>query len=723
MPALFIYGCNKYIWRAGRRARLEAVVEDNAFDWYVRGRYGPPYQSSFLNNVYRIICFLILFPAVAFAAQPNVLLISIDTLRADHLGCYGSAIKTPAMDAIAKNSVLFENTISQVPLTLPSHSTIFTGLFPDQHGVRNNEIFTLQDRFQTLAELFKANGYTTGAAVGSFSLDSGFGIAQGFDYYDDQIGSGHDPEINRNVERRAETVWRIGREWLDKQKKPWFFFLHFFDPHTGYNPPAPFPQTYAGEVAYTDKVIGQIDQYLQSKKLSENTILVILSDHGEALGEHNEMTHGVFLYDSTLKVPFLIRAPQLAPKRIATQVRLVDVAPTLAQLAALRNAPKYPGQNVLQASLAEAPAYSESYYSNLLLGWAPLHSVRNTTAKWIDAPKGEFYDLKNDPGEKKNQFSNSRILPAFRAELKKHAAQVSTAKNDAVDPETREKLASLGYVTGSETSAKGSGMDPKDGIRIWSEIETAVQLAQEGKLNESKSHFEIALKLQPDNVIAQKFLANVLRKTGKDDEALRYLQSAMKSSLHQADTRSQIAELYYDRKQYAEALQQLQEVLKVEPNNRKSLRLAAFASMDMKHYPAALDYLNRLLKLEPNDASGLSARARLHSFLQQDQDALLDYRKLEEVRQLSEDEAIQVAAIYLTLRDIDSAQKYFLAVVESNKQSAEAWKGLALIYASRKQWSEATEAFLAARDCAGAQKVLQHAPELTAKYQQQCASK
>ncbi|HSE43333.1 MAG TPA: sulfatase, partial [Acidobacteriota bacterium] len=246
------------------------------------------------------IYFLLLVSAIlicssAFAAKPNVLLISIDTLRADHLGCYGYSKKTPAIDSLASRSVLFENTISQVPLTLPSHCTIFTGMYPDQHGVRNNENFVLAQNSVTIAELFRQSGYSTGAVVGSFSLDSTFQVNQGFQYYEDKIGVSHDPELNRHVERRAETVWKLGKQWLQNQKGPWFCFLHFFDPHFGYNPPTGYPQTYDGEIGYTDKVIADILQFLKGSNYYSTTIVVLLSDHGEALGDHGEENHGVFL--------------------------------------------------------------------------------------------------------------------------------------------------------------------------------------------------------------------------------------------------------------------------------------------------------------------------------------------------------------------------------------------------------------------------------------------
>jgi arylsulfatase A-like enzyme len=320
-------------------------------------------------NITKPITVLICFTSLWFVTavpkqQPNVLLISIDTLRADHLGCYGYPTATPSIDRLAAQSIVFENAISQVPLTLPSHSTLLTGLFPGQHGVRNNENFVLPSRVTTLAEHLQKNGYATGAVAGSFSLDSIFGISQGFQFYEDAIGKGHDPEVNRNSERRAESVWNLGQGWLEKQKSPWFCFLHFFDPHAAYAPPKPYPQSYDGEIAYTDHVIGSILEFLINNKLYSTTIIVLLSDHGESLGEHGEMSHGVFLYDATLKVPFLICAPRLKPIRIRSQVRLADVAPTIADLAGYPMSIPGGGQSLVpyvKGDRNELPAYSETY--------------------------------------------------------------------------------------------------------------------------------------------------------------------------------------------------------------------------------------------------------------------------------------------------------------------------------------------------------------------------
>jgi arylsulfatase A-like enzyme len=635
--------------------------------------------------------FWICISQVTWAVKPNVLLISIDTLRADRLGCYGYSKRTPAIDSLATKSALFENAISQVPLTLPSHCTIFTGLYPDQHGVRNNENFKLDSRHVTLAELFQKNGYSTGAVIGSFSLNSSFGPNQGFQFYEDKIGSGHDPEKNRHVERRGDAVWKLGKKWLEEQKGPWFCFLHFFDPHFGYNPPAPHPQDYDGEVAYIDTVIGQIVQFLQQPRYS-TTIIVLLSDHGEALGEHGEDNHGVFLYDSTVKVPLMISAPGIAPRRIKQQVRLVDVAPTIADLASIVK-PKFSGVSLmphLNGTGKELPAYSESYYTNLLMGWAPLHSVRFNQRKWIDAPKAEFYDLTKDPKELKNLYTSSSIVPpTFRSELEKRRSTKPSAPQN-IDAETREKLASLGYVTGSTGSANVSGLDPKDGIGVWTTIESAVRHAQLSQWGESETLLRDVLKKQPDNVIAKKFLANVLRKEGKNNEAIPYLEDAMKSELHTEETLVDLAETYFDIRKYKESLDLLQPLLRKSSTNARVLTLGSW----------------------------------LFAHFKMDHEALEAYDQLSALRPLQEDEAIRAAAVSLSTMDKIRAEKYFMLALEANRKSTIAWKGLGLILASKSQWSDAMDAFLNAGDCNEAKnmttKIDSIPTDLMNRFQEKC---
>jgi len=613
-------------------------------------------------------------------------------------------------------------------LTLPSHATILTGLFPPQHGIRNNEIFVLPQKITTLAEIFQKNGYKTGAVVGSFALDSGFGIAQGFDQYDDQIDPGSNSETPY-VERRAETVWNHGRQWIEKQTSPWFCFLHFYDPHTAYAPPKPFPQTYSGEVAYVDSVLRQLFDYLQSRNLNNTTIIVLLSDHGESLGEHGEASHGVFLYDATLKVPLMISAPEFKTSRVSQVVRLADVAPTILELAGL---PALPAQStpagislvsIMKGQPKDLPAYSETYYTNLLMGWAPLHSIRTGQFKWIDAPSPEFYNLSSDPKENKNLYSSGSVPTSMKREMDRFAATKPVATQDSqTDPEVRERLASLGYVTGSSSVPEGSAtFDPKNGIHTWTKIEAAVTSAQIGKLSEAENGLKDALQDQPDNVIAQKFLANVLAKEKKDDEAISYLKKALNSKLHQEETRIDLAKLLYAKKEYAQTLETVLPVAGKQTQNAVALKLAGLSAAHDKQYDAASDFLERALQLSPKDPDCLSTQAAILSHLNRDQEALEKYHALESVRPLNDEEAVQVAAIYITEKDLMKAESYFQKAITVNPNSFQAWRGIALIRASQQKWQDALDAFLKADDCQTAKSILSKHPELPkTAFEQKC---
>jgi tetratricopeptide (TPR) repeat protein len=394
---------------------------------------------------------------------------------------------------------------------------------------------------------------------------------------------------------------------------------------------------------------------------------------------------------------------------------LVDVAPTIAELAGPGNKIPWSGESLVpfwKGATRELPAYSESYYANLLMGWAPLHSIRSRGKKWIDAPRPELYDLAKDPRELKNLYAPSGIPVEFRRELAKHKQAEASAQEREMDPETREKLASLGYVTGGGTKTVASSYDPKDGIAVWQQIQTGVAFAQRGQFDKGQKLLAQALQKQPDNVIAQKFMAAVLRKKGEYQEAIRHLQNALKSPLHRNDTRCALVEIHLDRKEYQDAQELLQVVLKEEPKSIRAFRLAATIAAETRNYQEAVGKLDRLLAIDPSDVSALSERGRLLSYLQRDTEALQSYEKVAAFRPLKEEEAVQVAAIHLTSKNTDAAEKYFRLALKANDQSVSAWKGLGLILAIRQQWAAAFEAFVNAGDCANAKTMLQKAPDI-----------
>ena len=433
----------------------------------------------------------------------NFLLLTLDTLRADRLGCYGYALaETPNLDRLASEGVRFEEAVTPVPSTLPAHATILTGLFPPGHGVRDNGTFLLADKHVTLAELLKGAGYETAAFVSSFVIDSRFGLAQGFETYfdfDEQAtaprqGMGRLAGVHRVGEETAEHAL----EWLSRpRQKPFFLWVHLYDPHAPFGAPEPYGSRFAerpydGEVAYTDAVVGQILDRLDAYDARENTLVMVVGDHGESLGEHGEAYHSWFIYDATLKVPFLARLPGvLSPGTvIEEQVRLADLAPTALTLLGIS---EDQWQGMQGASLApwltegkreHLSSYSESLVAHLQFGWGELKAIRERGFKYIDAPRPELYDLGSDPGETKNLVSEKESLAGrlkkrlqeLDQELERGSGELERA---TIDAETMRKLQSLGYVAapqGRASSNELAAVDPKDHIGDYRELAAAMEV-------------------------------------------------------------------------------------------------------------------------------------------------------------------------------------------------------------------------------------------------------
>ena len=467
-------------------------------------------------------------PAVV-AGRP-IILVTIDTLRADRLGAYGSAKGlTPALDRFAQDAARFTAAVTQVPLTLPAHATILTGLHPEQHGVRTNDGFRLAAGVPTLAEALHARGYATGAFIGGYPLQATFGLARGFDRYDDDF-----LRAAGAVERSADEVVRSALAWIDqRQSQPFFAWLHLFDPHSPYTPPAPFATAHAdapydGEVAYTDAAIGRLFEHLQRSGLFSRAAILIVADHGESLGEHGERTHGTFLYDATVRVPLLVKLPDVAASRVvAVPVETADLAPTIASMAGA-SLGTVDGRSLLPLLAArdgaagdpDRPAYAESYYQNVLLGWSPLRAVRTARWKFIEAPRPEMYDLERDPGELRNQVDGraalasglQRALPFLRADASAGGAPAAAG-------ESAERLRSLGYLSGSTTPSSATrGVDPKDRVEVWAAIEDGIDRVGRDPRGAQQA-FARTLRLDPANGLAMKYLADLSFRAGRLREA------------------------------------------------------------------------------------------------------------------------------------------------------------------------------------------------------------
>lgn len=468
---------------------------------------------------------------------PNVVLISLDTCRADHLSCYGRfKQRTPNIDAVAAGGVLFANVISHVPLTLPSHSSMLTGTLPPYHGVHDNISYRLGDSSVTLAEVLKDHGYQTAAVIGAFILDARFGLSQGFDFYDDGIGD-ELTLMGGHPERRGEEVSRIAGAWLDEHaKRPFFMFLHYYDPHDPYRPPSLFARLfaddpYAGEIAYVDHAVGQVIDRLKQLGVYDNTLLIITGDHGESLGEHGELKHGYFVYHSTTKVPLIIKPPGPSrSRRVKRKVALVDVMPTVLSLLDLPTPEGLDGLDLSPHFTGSPATGDERYiYSEAMLatkyGCSSLLAVETEEWKYIQTTKPELYHLTVDPQETNNLLAKeprrARLLQDhLRSILERPLRVAPTETNLAMTQVALQRLKDLGYMGGAVDQSlefDTSKPDPKDFLEIFTGIELVEYAISNENLTEAERLCD-ELLLIDDNVAHVHGLRAQVAVMQRDDE-------------------------------------------------------------------------------------------------------------------------------------------------------------------------------------------------------------
>jgi choline-sulfatase len=531
--------------------------------------------------------------------RPNLVLVTIDTLRADRLGCYGYAkAETPRLDKLAHAGVLFENAVTHTPLTAPSHASMFTGLYPTVHKVRDTGGFVLQPSYTTLAEILQQQGWDTAAFVGASVLKKLFGFNRGFALYDDEMPK---PEPGRMggeyPERRAGEVVDRAIGWLDSQSgKPFFLWVHVFDPHYPYDPPAGLQEKYRdrpydGEVAYTDQQLGRLFDRVAKKSPPENTLIVVLSDHGESLSDHGEYTHGVFLYDSTLRIAFLMAGPGVpVGLRVKQQARTVDLVPTLLELMG-RKAP----QGVQGSSLApvligkEAPtavSYAETLFPKINMGWAELRGIRTNRWKYIRAPKPELYDLSQDPAEISNVIA-SHPAEAQELEAKLNAVigggGVEKIETAPVGRRTVEQLKSLGYLSGvsqREYTLTGKGIDPKDRREVMKWLYLAVATDFKGPGSQRAIMLRQALAADPTNPTVYYYLGAQLAKAGQQNEAMKLYQDGIRHGIRSAWLYSRLAFLYLQQGNRDEAILSYERAAQLNPSDCESLNDLGMAYLE-----------------------------------------------------------------------------------------------------------------------------------------------
>jgi len=531
------------------------------------------------------------------AAPSNLVLITIDTLRADRLGCYGySNAQTPNLDQLAKRGVLFENAITHTPLTAPSHASIFTGVYPTVHKVRDTGGFVLAGSQATLAQILQQRGWSTAAFVGSSVLKRQFGFDRGFSVYDDEMPKPDPRRVTGDyAERRAAEVVDRALRWVTTGSgKPFFLWVHLFDPHSPYDPPSPFREKYSGhlydgEVAYTDQQVGRLLAVVMRKTGADNTLVAVLSDHGESLGEHGEYTHGVFLYDSTLRVAFLLAGPGVpAGKRVKFQARAIDVLPTLLELMGAPPPKGIQGISVVPAwkgkGIPEAPSYIETLYPKINMGWAELRGIRTNRWKYIHAPQPELYDLSRDPAEATNVIgSHAAEARQLEASLNTMADGVEKVRTTMVDQRTLAQLRSLGYLggsSGSEYTLTGKGVDPKRRLEVLKALYVAVSPDAKTPAAERAVVLRRALEQDPTNPTVYYHLGDEYGKEGRIGEAMKLYQDAIRNGLRNAWLFSRLAYLNLKLGNKDEAIVAYERAAQLNPSDSESLNDLGMAYLE-----------------------------------------------------------------------------------------------------------------------------------------------
>jgi arylsulfatase A-like enzyme/Tfp pilus assembly protein PilF len=665
----------------------------------------------------------------------NVLLITLDTTRWDRLGAYGDrSAATPNLDRLAGEGVLFEEAIAAAPLTLPAHSTIFTGLLPPKHGVRDNGGYVLDPKHTTLAAQLKRGGWQTGAFVGSFVLDSKWGLNQGFDTYYDKFDVSKYQSISLGeVARRGGEVVDHALPWLEAHGSQRFFaWLHFYDAHSPYDPPEPFKsqfadRPYSGEIAYVDSQIARVLQWLDGKGLTDKTVIVAIGDHGESLREHGEGTHGLFIYDATTHVPFVIRAPysSMRGRRVRTTVRSEDVMPTVLDLVGRPVPSGLQGQSVVSLMTGAAgemnlDAYSESLYARKHYGWSELRALRSGRFKYIEATRPELYDLERDPTEEKNLYDERRPLAErMSAELAKLAVEDETAADAAptVDPETRQRLAALGYI-GSFAEAKSKAgeklPDPKDKIDIFNlmisahetngKADPAAAIARLKTVVESdpgildawimlgneyfrnrqvemaREQYKRALQIKPDYDLAIINLASAYRSLGNYDAAIAGYERYLLQDPKNAWVRYQLGELYVDLDQLDKAESAFQQSLADDTRvaaARNALGVVAFKRGDLRH---AEEQIRTALAQKPDVRLAHFNLALIAEQRGDVQTAIREYQTEIDTQAGAFKAAFNLGKLYEQLGNAAAQEAAFRRAIELNPRFAEGYFYLAKLY-------------------------------------------
>ncbi|MGA1823750.1 MAG: tetratricopeptide repeat protein [bacterium] len=646
----------------------------------------------------------------------NLVIVTIDTLRADHLGCYGyKDIETPAIDRLANEGVIFTRHYTPVPITLPSHTTIMTGLYPPTHGVRNNGTCIVGDEVTTVAELLRKENYRTAAFVGAYVLHSRFGLSQGFEVYNDTFPPSIDLALPLYNERTAENVLNPAIEWLEKNKEENFFlWIHLFDPHAPYSPPEPFRESYKirpydGEIVYVDSQINRLRQKLKSLNCDKNTLFVLTSDHGEGLDEHGEKTHAVFIYDSTLHVPLIFNLPGILPrgKKISEMVSTVDIVPTIMDILKIPSPEHLQGYSLHslirgEQKIFHEPStrtlYCESYYPELNFGWSPLEGIKTDTWKFIRAPKSELYRIDKDPAELHNIISQEKtVAQDLSADLTALKKELSISGSDdlagaiILDPETRQRLESLGYVWSKPQNIKKGGPlpDPKDMIKTLEKLDLAMFYSMLGLYQKAIDCLEKVVKADPANIKAHSYLAANYEQAERYDEAIAEYQKVTTMDPDYSEAFNSLGSLYEKKGMFDKAIEQLEIAQSLNGNYLEVYHNLGVVWDRKNEHEKALQYLLQARELDPNHISVRNNLGGVYIKLGRTDEAIREFQRVIHLESHHAEAYNNLGIAYKMAGDYTKAEEFFKKAIEVNADDTASHSNLAGFYIMTHHYEKA----------------------------------
>jgi arylsulfatase A-like enzyme/Tfp pilus assembly protein PilF len=634
-----------------------------------------------------------------------VVLVSIDTLRADHLPLYGyKAGSTPNLDRLGREGIVFDDVYSHCPLTLPAHASMLTGLLPPHHGVRDNLGFRLAPEHRTLATRFKAAGVPTGGAVSAYVLRAATGIAQGFDFYDDRIEVEGGTESLGNLQRDGSASVEALARWVDGQGAARFFaFLHLYEPHSPYAPP---PQhrghalAYDGDVAYADELVGRFLDGLKAKGIYDRALVAVTSDHGEGLKDHGEEEHGIFLYREAVHIPLILRLPggARAGTRVAGLVAQADLAPTLLELAGVP-ADGMDGVSFRAALSGAAPSttavYSETLYPRYHFGWSELFAVTEARYRYVRAPRREVFDVPRDPGEKRNiAAERAAEVASMDGWLDQKSAGAAAPKPEDVPADVREKLKALGYVGSGSAAAAASGPlpDPKDRIAAYEDFRRGLALRLGGQRAEAADQLRKVVEANPDMRDAWEMLGITLIDLDRKQEGIQALERTIALGPTQPAPHLALAKLYVLDGRRDLAVPHAEIAASRDPG--KANEVLAEIMLDMGRLDQAAAYARRSVEADPQRVMSLFALGVVAQKSGHYQEALTEFRRAEEANRLDKGSLLlnlhaNIGDCLARLGQEAEAEREFLAEVKAIPWSPQGRVGLAMLYRSQGRDAEA----------------------------------